>query len=66
MSQWRGFVTMMVRGYFDEGKAGYPLDRLQLELQAVQGRCVRQDIVAEWARLVYTTLEKVHPQFPRM
>jgi hypothetical protein len=35
------------------------LDRLQLELQAVQGRSLAHDTVAEFARITYTTLEKV-------
>lgn len=45
--------------------AWYPLDRLQLELSASQGVSWRNDDVAELSRLVYTVLERVHPQFPK-
>jgi hypothetical protein len=37
-----------------------------MEVSAVQGRTVRPDVVAEWARLVYVVLQDVHPQFPPM
>ncbi len=41
-----------------------PIDRLQMELTAVTGRTERPHVVAEWARVVHTTLEQVAPQFP--
>ncbi|KAG2427709.1 hypothetical protein HYH02_014540 [Chlamydomonas schloesseri] len=63
MSSWRGFVAMIVHGYFERRMAWYPLDRLALELSAVQGRSLPQEVVAEHARIVFTTLEKVYPQF---
>ncbi|PNH06887.1 hypothetical protein TSOC_006682, partial [Tetrabaena socialis] len=59
LAQWRGFVAMIVDGYFERRMAWFPLDRLQLELAAVQ------ELVAERARVVYTTLEQVCPQFPK-
>ncbi|PNW87549.1 hypothetical protein CHLRE_02g141850v5 [Chlamydomonas reinhardtii] len=62
-ASWRGFVAMIVNGYFERRMAWYPLDRLQLELSAVQGRSLPQEVVAEHARIVFTTLEKVYPQF---
>lgn len=66
LQTWRGFVSMIVNGYFDKRMAWFPLDRLQLELSAVKGKAESPDIIAERARLVYTTLERVHPQFPTM
>ncbi|GIL58474.1 hypothetical protein Vafri_13602 [Volvox africanus] len=36
LTQWRGFVAMIVNGYFERRMAWFPLDRLQLELSAVQ------------------------------
>ncbi|KAG2423223.1 hypothetical protein HXX76_015480 [Chlamydomonas incerta] len=63
LASWRGFVAMIVNGYFERRMAWYPLDRLQLELAAVQGRSMPQEVVAEHARIVFTTLEQVYPQF---
>lgn len=40
----------------------FPIERLQLELSAVQDLCAPPPDVVEWARIVYTVLEKVHPQ----
>lgn len=42
----------------------FPIERLQLELSAVQDLSAAPHDVAEWARIVYTVLEKVHPQSP--
>lgn len=66
LQSWKGFVAMIVNGYFEKRMAWFPIDRLQLELSAVNGRTDSPDIVAERARLVYTTLEKIYPQFPSM
>ncbi|GLC65370.1 hypothetical protein PLESTF_000285900 [Pleodorina starrii] len=65
LTQWRGFVAMIVNGYFERRMAWFPLDRLQLELSAVQGRSLPPELVAERARVVYTTLEQVYPQFAK-
>ncbi|GLI61152.1 hypothetical protein VaNZ11_003436, partial [Volvox africanus] len=65
LTQWRGFVAMIVNGYFERRMAWFPLDRLQLELSAVQGRSLAPELVAERARVVYTTLEQVYPQFAK-
>jgi hypothetical protein len=64
IKEWSGFVTMIVDGYFNRRMAWFPIDRLQMELLAVQGLAAAPHDVAEWARIVYTVLEKVHPQFP--
>ncbi|KAF8056360.1 TMEM231 [Scenedesmus sp. PABB004] len=64
LSQWSGFVTMIVDGYFNRRMAWFPVERLQLELSVQQDLSAPPHDVAEWARIVYTVLEKVHPQFP--
>lgn len=64
IKEWSGFVSMIVDGYFNRRMAWFPIDRLQMELLAVQGLAAAPHDVAEWARIVYTVLEKVHPQFP--
>lgn len=64
LKEWSGFVSMIVDGYFNRRMAWFPIDRLQMELLAVQGLSAAPHDVAEWARIVYTVLEKVHPQFP--
>ena len=42
----------------------YPVDRLQMELSAMTGRSEPPHVVAEYSRLVQTTLNKIAPQFP--
>lgn len=64
IKDWAGFVSMIADGYFNRRMAWFPIDRLQMELLAVQGLAAPPHDVAEWARIVYTVLEKVHPQFP--
>eukprot|EP00879_Flechtneria_rotunda_P000897 GHRR01001024.1.p1 GENE.GHRR01001024.1~~GHRR01001024.1.p1 ORF type:complete len:222 (+),score=57.07 GHRR01001024.1:296-961(+) len=66
LCEWSGFVTMIVDGWFNRHMAWFPVDRLQLELSAVQGVTTPPHDVAEWARIVYTVLEKHHPQFPQL
>lgn len=61
---WFGFVSMIVDAYFNKRMAWYPIERLQLELSAHMGRLEHHEIVAEWARIVYTTLNRIYPQFP--
>ena len=64
LASWKGFVTLIVKGYMEKRWAWFPIDRLQMELTAVTGRTERPHVVAEWARVVHTTLEQVAPQFP--
>ncbi|GAX78315.1 hypothetical protein CEUSTIGMA_g5757.t1 [Chlamydomonas eustigma] len=66
VQRWKGFVSLIVDGYFDHRMAWYPLDRLGLEVVASCGESETPDKIAEKARLVFTTLEQVHPQFPSM
>lgn len=63
--QWGGFVGMIVNAYFEKRMSWFPIDRLQLEL-AVHDVAQPDDVVSEWARIVYTTLARVYPQFPSM
>lgn len=65
--QWNGFVGMIVDAYFNKRMAWYPIDRLSMEVSAMNcsGRQARPDEVAEWARIAFTTLESIYPQFPR-
>ena len=47
------------------GWTRYPIDRLCTEVAlSSDGEPEAPDLVAERARLVFTTLERVHPQFP--
>lgn len=64
LKSWQGFVSLIVKGYMEKRWAWFPIDRLQMELTAVTGRTERPHVVAEWARVVHTTLEQVAPQFP--
>lgn len=64
LKSWQGFVSLIVQGYMEKRWAWFPIDRLQMELTAVTGRTERPHVVAEWARVVHTTLEQVAPQFP--
>ena len=64
MAAWRGFVSMIVTGYFEKRWAWYPIERLQMELNATSGKSTQPALVSEWAGVVYATLESVAPQFP--
>lgn len=44
----------------------FPIERLQLERAFTTGQAERPDVVAESARIVFTTLEVIAPQFPSM
>lgn len=64
--KWKGFVKFMVIAYFEKGMAWVPIDRLQLEQTVMMGESEAPAIVAEKARIVFTTLETVAPQFPTL
>jgi hypothetical protein len=61
---WAGFVAMIVDGYVNRRLAWFPIERLQMELLAVQDLAAAPHDVSEWARIVYTVLEAVAPQLP--
>lgn len=65
LARWRGFVGMIVTGYFEQRMAWFPLERLTLELSAVQDLALPPELVAERARVVFTVLEHVYPQFAK-
>ena len=54
-------LPLLIFSYFLPPR--YPIDRLQLELE-LQGRGERHEYVSEKARLVFTVLGSVYPQFP--
>lgn len=54
------------QGYFERRMSWFPLERLQLERAFTTGQAERPDVVAESARIVFTTLEVIAPQFPSM
>ena len=66
LKRCRGFVELMVISYFDKGMVWIPIERLQLEQRAIDGSSESTERVAEKARIVFTTLETVAPQFPSM
>lgn len=66
LETWGGFVSLIVRAYLERGMSGYPIDRLQTEILLSTGKAAEASLVAERARVVFTTLEAVAPQFPSM
>lgn len=64
MALWRGFVSMICKGYFEKRWAWYPIERLQMELSATTGESTQPAYVSELAGIVYATLFLVAPQFP--
>lgn len=63
---WRGFVGMIVSAYFEKRMSWFPTDRLMLERSFTTGAPQKPELVAESARIVFTTLEVIAPQFPSM
>lgn len=63
---WSDFVEAIVDAYFKKGMVWYPIERLQLVQMTSFGYAERACIVAERARLIFTVLETVYPQFPKM
>eukprot|EP01024_Parvocaulis_polyphysoides_P021742 TRINITY_DN20325_c1_g1_i2.p2 TRINITY_DN20325_c1_g1~~TRINITY_DN20325_c1_g1_i2.p2 ORF type:complete len:211 (-),score=11.10 TRINITY_DN20325_c1_g1_i2:211-780(-) len=59
-----GFVTLIVKGYYDRRMAWYPVDKLQTEL-SLNGISADLSQVSEWARMVYEILNTLAPQFPK-
>ena len=56
----------MVIAYFEKGMIWIPIERLQLEQTAVNGKAESTERIAEKERIVFTTLETVAPQFPSL
>jgi hypothetical protein len=63
--RWLGFVKLISNAYFLKRMAWFPLDRLKLEQMASCGKVDPTEIVAERARIVFTALQMIAPQFPK-
>ncbi|KAI0523312.1 hypothetical protein KFK09_005707 [Dendrobium nobile] len=66
MHQWKGFCALIANAYYKRGMAWLPVKTLQLEQMAVMGSSEEASVVASRMRLVFTTLEVVSPQWPRV
>ncbi|XP_073109744.1 uncharacterized protein [Elaeis guineensis] len=66
MHQWRGFCALIANAYYTRGMAWLPVKTLQLEQMAVLGSSEEPSVVASRMRLVFSTLEVVSPQWPRV
>ncbi|CAL0325858.1 unnamed protein product [Lupinus luteus] len=64
--QWKGFCALIANAYFVKGMAWLPVKNLQLEQTAVMGQAEKPSVVASRMRLVFSTLEVVSPQWPRV
>ncbi|KAK7363763.1 hypothetical protein VNO77_05919 [Canavalia gladiata] len=64
--QWKGFCALIANAYFTKGMAWLPVKTLQLEQTAVMGQAEKPSVVASRMRLVFSTLEVVSPQWPRV
>ncbi|XP_059438071.1 uncharacterized protein LOC132170928 [Corylus avellana] len=64
--QWKGFCGVIANAYFLRGMAWLPVKTLQLEQMAVAGQAEEPSVVASRMRLVFSTLEVVSPQWPRV
>ncbi|XP_031473982.1 uncharacterized protein LOC116246304 [Nymphaea colorata] len=64
--QWKGFCALIANAYFVKGMAWLPVKTLQLEQMAVMGTAEAPSIVASRMQLVFSTLEVVCPQWPRV
>ncbi|KAI5656759.1 hypothetical protein M9H77_25552 [Catharanthus roseus] len=66
MIQWKGFCAIIANAYYMRGMAWLPVKTLQLEQMAVVGHAEEPSLVASRMRLVFSTLEVVSPQWPRV
>ncbi|ESQ29200.1 hypothetical protein EUTSA_v10023639mg [Eutrema salsugineum] len=66
LSKWRGFCAVIANAYYIRGMAWLPVKTLQLEQMAVMGQAEEPSVVASRMRLVFSTLEVVSPQWPRV
>ncbi|OVA03395.1 hypothetical protein BVC80_205g25 [Macleaya cordata] len=64
--QWKGFCALIANAYYIRGMAWLPVKTLQLEQMAVVGTAEEPSVVASRMRLVFSTLEVVSPQWPRV
>lgn len=66
LHQWKGFCALIANAYYTKGMAWLPVKTLQLEQMAVMGSSEEPSIVASRMQLVFSTLEVVSPQWPRV
>lgn len=66
LHQWKGFCALIANAYFIRGMAWLPVKTLQLEQMAVVGCAEEPSVVASRMQLVFSTLEVVSPQWPRV
>lgn len=64
--RWKGFCAIIANAYYMRGMAWLPVKTLQLEQMAVTGNAEEPSVVASRMRLVFSTLEVVSPQWPRV
>ncbi|CAK8564399.1 unnamed protein product [Lathyrus sativus] len=64
--QWKGFCALIANAYFMKGMAWLPVKTLQLEQTAVMDEAEKPSVVASRMRLVFSTLEVVSPQWPKV
>ncbi|KAL8104016.1 uncharacterized protein LOC141677738 [Apium graveolens] len=65
-NQWKGFCAIIAKAYYVRGMAWLPVKTLQLEQLAVSGCAEEPSVVSSRMRLVFSTLEVVSPQWPRV
>lgn len=66
LRQWKGFCALIANAYYIRGMAWLPVKTLQMEQMAVMGRSEEPSVVASRMRLVFSTLEVVSPQWPKV
>uniref|UniRef100_A0A804M3R4 DUF7876 domain-containing protein n=1 Tax=Zea mays TaxID=4577 RepID=A0A804M3R4_MAIZE len=66
LHQWKGFCALIANAYYVKGMAWLPVKTLQLEQMAVTGSSEKPSVVASRMQLVFSTLEVVSPQWPRV
>ncbi|CAI8611491.1 unnamed protein product [Vicia faba] len=64
--QWKGFCALIANAYFMKGMAWLPVKTLQLEQTAVMDEAEKPSVVASRMQLVFSTLEVVSPQWPKV
>ncbi|KAF8660697.1 hypothetical protein HU200_057524 [Digitaria exilis] len=66
LHQWKGFCALIANAYYVKGMAWLPVKTLQMEQMAVTGNSEEPSVVASRMQLVFSTLEVVSPQWPRV
>ncbi|XP_058753753.1 uncharacterized protein LOC131626932 [Vicia villosa] len=64
--QWKGFCALIANAYFMKGMAWLPVKTLQLEQTVVMDEAEKPSVVASRMQLVFSTLEVVSPQWPKV